>query len=66
MNVRTPAADPLSPEAVSVPDAARCIGVSRTRIYQMISAGELATVKIGRRRLVRLATLRRLLASLEA
>ncbi len=52
-------------EAVSVEDAARRAGVSRTFLYQRISSGELPTVKVGKRRLVRVEALRRWLKSLE-
>ena len=53
------------PEAESVPAAARRAGVSRSFLYERIASGELPTVKCGKRRLVRVATLRRWLASLE-
>ena len=52
-------------EAVSVPEAAARAGVSRTFLYERISSGELPTVKIGKRRLVRVEALSRWLKSLE-
>ena len=52
-------------EAVSIKEACRLIGVSRTKLYELIRAGELATLKIGARRLVRRDTARALLASKE-
>jgi excisionase family DNA binding protein len=54
------------PEALSVPEAAARAGVSRTFLYERISSGELPTVKIGKRRLVRVEALRRWLKNLEA
>ena len=36
----------------SIETAARVIGVSRRKIYDLINAGELETIRIGRRRLV--------------
>lgn len=42
---------------VSVPEAAKALGVSRTVLYDLISSGDLTTVRIGRRRLVPVATL---------
>jgi len=36
----------------SVRDAARALAVSRSTLYELISAGELQTVTIGSRRLV--------------
>jgi excisionase family DNA binding protein len=52
-------------EAMSVAEAATRAGVSRTFLYERISSGELPTVKLGKRRLVRVEALRRWLASLE-
>jgi excisionase family DNA binding protein len=59
-----PSADRV-PEAESVGDAARRAGVSRTFLYERISSGELPTVKLGKRRLVRVEALRGWLKSLE-
>lgn len=33
-------------------DAARVLGVGRTKFYELLDAGQIATVTIGRRRLV--------------
>lgn len=52
-------------EALSVEDAARRAGISRTFIYANISSGALPSVKIGRRRLVRIEALRHWLKSME-
>ena len=38
---------PVEPICVRVNDAARMIGVGRTTLYELISSGELETVKIG-------------------
>jgi excisionase family DNA binding protein len=54
------------PEAVSVGEAARRAGISRTFLYERITTGELPTVKVGKRRLVRVEALRRWLQSLES
>jgi excisionase family DNA binding protein len=43
---------------VSIPEAAKALGVSRTVAYNLISSGDLTTVTIGRRRLVPVATLK--------
>jgi excisionase family DNA binding protein len=53
-------------EALSVEEAASAAGVSRTFLYERISSGELPTIKLGKRRLVRVEALRRWLASLES
>jgi excisionase family DNA binding protein len=52
-------------EAVSVDEAARRVGLSRTLLYERIAAGDLPSVKIGKRRLVRLTALRAWLQRLE-
>lgn len=52
-------------EAVSVEEAARRAGLSRTFLYERIAAGDLTSVKAGRRRLVRLVALRAWLQRLE-
>jgi excisionase family DNA binding protein len=54
------------PEAVAIPAASRVLGISRTKLYELIGNGALPSVKIGRRRLVRPAAIRALLADLEA
>lgn len=38
----------------SIEDAARALGIGRSKTYQLISQGTLLTVQIGRRRLVRI------------
>jgi len=46
--------DPQSSErlCISVPEAARLLGVSRNTGYQMARLGQLPTIRCGRRRLV--------------
>ena len=44
--------------AVSPAEAARLVGIGRTKIYEAISAGELKSLKIGSRRLVAIEALR--------
>lgn len=46
-------------------DAAQVLGISRTTIYQLISDGEIRTIKIGRRTLVAQDELERYVASLK-
>jgi excisionase family DNA binding protein len=43
---------------VSIPDAARALSVGRSKIYELMEAGALETVHVGRRRLVRTASIR--------
>jgi excisionase family DNA binding protein len=51
---------------VSVPEAAIRAGVSRAFFFELIRRGEVPTVKLGRRRLVRIEALRSWLKGLEA
>lgn len=50
--------------AYPIPEAAQAIGVGRTTLYAEIAAGRIATVTIGRRRLITRAALEAYLASL--
>jgi len=51
--------------AVSVAEAAKIVGLGRTKVYAAIADGTLPTVKIGRRRLVRIEALNQWLKDLE-
>ena len=51
----------VEPICVRVNDAARMIGVGRTKLYELISSGELEVVKIGRATRITTASLRRLM-----
>lgn len=37
---------------ISVPEAARVLSIGRTKLYQLLNADEIRTIKIGNRRLV--------------
>ena len=52
--------------AVSVPEAAWRLGLSRTRLYQELAAGRIKAVKAGRRTLVLTESLEAYLAQLAA
>lgn len=45
---------------VSIPDAAKALGIGRSKLYDLIAEGHLETVTIGRRRLVRTDSIRAL------
>lgn len=47
--------------AVSVNEAARILGVGRTNLYSMIRDGRVDALKLGRRTLIKTASLRRLI-----
>jgi excisionase family DNA binding protein len=44
----------------SVAEAAQAVGLSRSKIYELINGGEVQTAKIGRRRLVSVSSLHKL------
>jgi excisionase family DNA binding protein len=44
----------------SIPDAAKALGVGRSKLYELISEKRLETVTIGRRQLVRTDSVRAL------
>ena len=48
------------PICVRVNDAARMIGVGRTKLYELISSGEVETIKIGKATRITTASLHRL------
>jgi excisionase family DNA binding protein len=53
----------VEPLAISVNDAAKALGLGRTSIYSMIGDGRLETFKLGRRTLIKMASIRRLVDS---
>jgi excisionase family DNA binding protein len=46
--------------AVSVSEAAKALGVGRTSVYNLINEGRLEVFKLGRRTLIKTASIRRL------
>ena len=46
--------------SVSIADAGNSIGLGRSKIYELIKSGELKTIKIGRRTLVTVESIRAL------
>ncbi len=60
-----PASDPFAglPLLISVPQAARLLGISRAAAYRFASAGELPTKRLGRRVYVVSAKLRHFIES---
>ena len=44
----------------SIPDAQRALGIGRTTTYRLMEAGLLERVKIGRRTLIKVASIRAL------
>lgn len=52
--------------AVSPAEAARLIGLGRTRLYEEISSGALRTFRLGRRRMISIAAIKEWVAKQEA
>jgi excisionase family DNA binding protein len=50
----------MEPVAVSVNDAAKMLSLGRTSIYVLIKDGRLDMVKLGRRTLIKMESIRRL------
>ena len=50
----------MEPLLVSVAETASALNLGRTSVYALINAGKLETRKMGRRRLVTVASIRRL------
>lgn len=48
----------MDPINLSIIDAARTLGVGRSKLYELINDGQLETVKLGTRTLVRVASIR--------
>lgn len=51
---------PLDQVLVSIPEAGKALGLGRSKIYDLIAEGRLETVTIGRRRLVRVESVKAL------
>lgn len=51
---------------ISIRDAAKLLGIGRSKLYDLMADGQLATVQIGRRRLVRTDSVRALALGQEA
>ena len=50
----------MKPLLISIADGAQALGLGRTTVNQLIRSGELDTVKVGRRRLITVASIERL------
>jgi excisionase family DNA binding protein len=47
--------------ALTIAEAAEAIGIGRTKLYELINAGELKRIKLGSRALIRLSDLEAML-----
>lgn len=57
-----PDTDTSRPLAVAPAEAARMLGLGKTRFYELLAAKEIASIKLGTRRLVRISDLESWLA----
>lgn len=55
----------LEPLLISIAEAAEALGLGKTSIYALIEARKLERLKIGRRTLIKLASIRQFMDSLE-
>lgn len=53
----------MEPFALSINDTAKLLSLGRTSIYAMIADGRLEAFRLGRRRLVRMESIKRLVAA---
>ena len=59
-------AEPVRKLVYSIPEACEATGVNKDTIYKGINTGQLRSLKIGRRRLIRVEALSKWLENLEA
>jgi excisionase family DNA binding protein len=52
---------PVDPITVRVKDACRMTGIGRSKLYELIETGEIATFKVGTMTLIPVASIRRFL-----
>jgi excisionase family DNA binding protein len=55
-----------APLALSPTEAARILGCGRTKLYELLTSGEIKSFHLGRRRLIRLAAIESWIAEREA
>jgi excisionase family DNA binding protein len=48
------------PEFVSVSEASRLLSLGKTKTFELIADGDIETIKVGRKRLIRLRSIRNL------
>lgn len=50
---------PIAPVAATIHDAGKILGVQRSTIYKLMEAGAIDSIKVGKRRLVIVASIHR-------
>ena len=56
----------LEPITATIPEFRRLSGIGRSRIYELLDAGQLESIHLGARRLIVVDSYRRLVARLQA
>lgn len=56
----------MEPLTVTIDGAKKAIGIGTTKLYELINDGHIKTVKLGRRTLVKTASIREFVESLDA
>ena len=56
----------ITPLGVSVPDAAKMLGVSKNHLWDLIREGTVTTYRLGQRRLVPVTEIERIVRTAEA
>lgn len=51
----------MEPVTTSVDDAAKALGIGRTKLYELVAEGRLKALKIGRRTLILVASIHALI-----
>jgi excisionase family DNA binding protein len=51
--------------AVSIKEAAQIVGLGRTRLYELLKSGEIPSIRLGRRRLIKIEALREFVGRLD-
>jgi excisionase family DNA binding protein len=59
---RAQGAEEIQRETHGIPEAARIVGVSRNHMYQAVARGEVPSIRIGHRRVIPKAIIRKMLA----
>lgn len=53
----------MEPITTTVAGACECLGLGQTKVWQLIKSGELQSIRVGRRRLVTLASINEFVAA---
>lgn len=52
----------MQPVTITIASARQALGIGNTKIYELINAGDLKTIRVGRRRLVTTASINKFVA----